>query len=201
MNHGLLCDLLDVPEVPGVGRAVEVVAGPLSPAVERQLERTHEVLAGQHRVLLVPHDRLAEVEPRTFQRAGVVAQVGVPAPDVEAAAGDQHARRVTEPGVEHLVERLVGHEVVGQRPVLGAELLVRRLGLLGVTCQVQLLMVATGALCLAFCLGERRVARCDRVVATRLHLHVVRRVHGDELDHLAVQQPVDVLGLGRVAAQ
>jgi DNA-directed RNA polymerase specialized sigma24 family protein len=46
----------------------------------------------------------------------VVAEVGVAAPDGEAAAGLQHAGQVAEPSVKQRVERLVRDEVVGSVP-------------------------------------------------------------------------------------
>jgi hypothetical protein len=58
MLHALRVDLLDMPKVVDVVRAVELVTCTLLPAIEADLERAHEVLAGQDRMLLVPHDAL-----------------------------------------------------------------------------------------------------------------------------------------------
>ncbi|GIW78796.1 MAG: hypothetical protein KatS3mg105_0603 [Gemmatales bacterium] len=64
-----------------------------------------------------------KVQAAGFQHRRVVAEVGIAAPDVERPAGFEHASDLTEPGVQHLVERIFRNEVVGQRPVLGPHLL------------------------------------------------------------------------------
>jgi len=81
--------------------------------------RAHEVLPRQDRVLLVPDDGLREVQPVPLEHGRVVAAVGVAAPDVEPAAGDQHPRDIAEPRLQEPVERLVGDEVVRQRIIKG----------------------------------------------------------------------------------
>ena len=88
---------------------------------------THTVFSREHRMLLVLDDRLGEIQPLLLQERWVVRTVRVPAPDVEPPARDQHAGDVAEPGVEQAIELLVRHEVVGQRAVLGSQLLLRRL--------------------------------------------------------------------------
>ena len=93
-----------------------------------------------------------------------------------------------------LVELLVGDEVVGQGPVLGAELLGRRLGLLGAAHHVEARVAVAVA-------RNGTQAGGDGVVRPRLDLHVVRRVGVDQVDGGAVEQPVHVLGLAGVAAQ
>ena len=147
--HGLLSQmqvaggivLLDVPEIERVVWAVVLVAGAFLPAVEADLERAHEVLPGQDRVLFVPDDALAEVEAAGLERAGVVPQVGVPAPDVERSAWLQDARGVAEPVQQHLVEGLAGHEVVLEGAVLGAHLLRRAMGVCRAAMHVKALVV------------------------------------------------------------
>jgi hypothetical protein len=64
--------------------------------------------------------------------------------------------------------------------------------LLGVALDVELLVV---------CRLERGQAGSDGVVRPRLDLHVVRRVGVDQVDAGAIEQAVDVLGLGAVAAE
>ena len=98
-------------------------------------------------MFLHPDDRLREVQARRLQHRRVVRTVGVAAPDVEATTRHQHAGHVAEPGREQLVERVVGDEVVRQRPVLGPHLLLRRLGLLGMPREVEPLVM--------LCAGER----------------------------------------------
>ena len=70
VDHALRADLLDGPQVGGVVGAEELVGGALAPAVEAPLVRPHVVLAGQHRVLLVPDDRLGEVQAALALSAG-----------------------------------------------------------------------------------------------------------------------------------
>ena len=72
----LRVDLLDGPQVGGVVRAEELVGGALLPAVEAPFMVAHEVLARQHRMLLVPDDRLGEVQAvRSSGPAGSCAQL------------------------------------------------------------------------------------------------------------------------------
>jgi hypothetical protein len=148
MDHGLGVDLLHMPEVGGVVRPVEMMAGALLPAVEADLERAHEILARQHRMLFIPHDALAEIQPGLLERRGVVAEVGVAAPDVERRARLHHPRGVGEPGQQHLVERFVADEVVLQRPVLGPHLLARLLRIGDAPSLVEALVVELGLLVL-----------------------------------------------------
>ncbi|GIX05003.1 MAG: hypothetical protein KatS3mg114_0872 [Planctomycetaceae bacterium] len=63
-------------------------------------------------MLLVPDDRLREVQPVLLEERRVVRTVRVPAPDVEPATGDQHAGDVAEPGIQQPVELVVRHEVL-----------------------------------------------------------------------------------------
>src|SRR6185436_8228764 len=129
VDHALWADLLDRPKVGGVVRPEVLVRGTLAPAVEAPLVRAHEVLARQDGVLLVPDDRLAEVEPGAFQGSRVVGAVAVAAPEIEGAARQQDAADVAEPRPEQPRELLLRHEVIRQRPVLRAQLPRRALGL------------------------------------------------------------------------
>src|SRR5439155_4012069 len=81
VHHALGVDLLDAPDVGGVVGAEELVGGPFAPAVEAPLVVAHEVLAGQHRVLLHPDHRLGVIQPQGLQDRRVVADVGVTAPE------------------------------------------------------------------------------------------------------------------------
>ena len=63
MDHLVRADLLDRPDVGHVRWAEEAVGGTLPPAIEGELVVGHEFLAREHRVLLDPDERLAEVEP------------------------------------------------------------------------------------------------------------------------------------------
>ena len=115
-------------------------------------------------MLLVPDDRLAEVQPVLLQERRIVAEVGVAAPDVEPAARHQHAGDVAEPGIQQPVELFVGDEVVRQRPVLGPHLLAGRLGLLRMAGQVEAL-VMRGVLRLP---SEPRTNSAPRAIALLL---------------------------------
>lgn len=95
----------------------------------------------EHGVLLVPHNSLREVQPMLLEERGIVAEIGVAAPDVERAARSQDAGDVPEPGVEQSIERFIGNEVVRQRPVLGPKLSARRLRLLRMSGDIESLMV------------------------------------------------------------
>jgi hypothetical protein len=65
-------------------------------------------------MLLVPDDGLAEVKARGLKGGRIVADIGVTAPDVKAAAGLQYTGDVAEPGQQQTVELLVadGREMV-----------------------------------------------------------------------------------------
>lgn len=145
-------------------------------------------------MLLDPDDRLAEVEAGIPQRRRVVGHVGVAAPDVEATTGTQDAGRVPEPRREQRRELVVGHEVVRERVVLGAQLPVGRLRLLGMAGEVERLVMGGGR-------AERGEARGDGVVGPRLDLHVVWWVGGEQRDGRAVEQPVEVRDAAGIAAQ
>ena len=122
------------PEVGHVGRPEEAVGGALLPAVEAPLVVAHEVLAREDRVLLVPDDRLAEVEPGASQGGRVVGDVGVAAPDVEArrpGAGPGRRCRTRPPAAPRTSSSVTKSFV--ERAVLGAQLAVGRLRLLGMT--------------------------------------------------------------------
>ena len=97
-------------------------------------------------MLLVPDDRLAEVEASRLQCRWVVGDVRVAAPDVEGATGTEHPRGVAEPGEEQRLELRVADEVVDERPVLGAQLAMGGLRLLGMALEIELLVVADAAL-------------------------------------------------------
>src|SRR5262249_39338592 len=118
VDHRLWRDLLHGPEVRDVGWSGEAMGCTLFPAVECPFVSTHKVLPGQHRVLFVPDNRLAEVEAARLQCRRIVRAVGIAAPDVERPATYEHATDVPEPGQEHPLERLVGYEVVQKWAVL-----------------------------------------------------------------------------------
>src|SRR5262245_55598619 len=101
----------------------------------------HEVLASQDRMLLVPDDRLGEVKLLRLEHRWIVGAVRIAAPNVESPSRQQHPRQVPEPGIEQLLKCLIGNEIVGERPVLGPQLLQRRFGFLGVACEVQTLVM------------------------------------------------------------
>jgi hypothetical protein len=67
------------------------------------------------------------------------------------------------------------HEIVGQRTVLGTKFFLSRFGLLGVTGEIEVLVIGLGC-------RERIVARGDGVIAAELDLHVVRRVGVHEVN-------------------
>ena len=123
---------------------MEVVGGSLLPAVERRLVVTHEVLARHDGVLLHPDEHLSEVETGVRECGRVVGDVAVAAPHIEAAAGLEHARKVAEPLPQQLGEGGVGHKVVRERAVAGAQGS-GRLRLLGVAAKVEALVVAAPA--------------------------------------------------------
>ncbi len=129
MDHRLRVDLLDGPNVDGVIGAKELMRGSLPPAVETPLVIPHEILPGQHGMLLHPDDRLGEVEALGLQDGWVVPTVGIAAPDIKRASRQQYPGNVSEPGCQHLIERLFGHIVIGQRSVLGSQLLMGRFDL------------------------------------------------------------------------
>jgi hypothetical protein len=59
----------------------------------------------------------------------IVAEVGVPASDIEPSSWLEHPRRISEPRVEKFVESHVGHEVIGQWAIPGPQLLATPIGL------------------------------------------------------------------------
>jgi hypothetical protein len=91
-------------------------------------------------MLLVPDDRLAEVEPSRFESEGIAAEVGVAAPDIEGPTETHDPRGVREPGQQQRLEGLVADEVVDEGAVLGTELAVGGMGLLGMAFEVELLV-------------------------------------------------------------
>ena len=148
---------------------------PFPPAVEADLERAHEVFAGENGMLLVPHDALAEVQLVLLQERRVIAEVGVPAPDVESATRIQHACHVPEPGVEQHVELSSVTKSLASGRSLARIFLCVGFAFSGSTLQVELLMVLVRV-------GEAAVAGGDGVIASRLNFHVVRRVRVDQMD-------------------
>src|SRR5207302_1766776 len=103
-----------MPQIGGVIRAEILMSRAQPPTVEADFKRAHEVFARQYRMLLIPNDALAEIQIVLLQEWRIVAEVGIPAPNVEPATDLQHAGHVSEPGVEQFVKRFGGHEVVGQ---------------------------------------------------------------------------------------
>src|SRR5215831_2890796 len=100
MHHTLRIDLADGPEVGGVGWSEELVGGAQLPAIETPLVGTHEILARQHRVLLVPDNGLAEIEVVGLEDRRIVATVGIPTPNVEASAWLQNPGQIAEPSLQ-----------------------------------------------------------------------------------------------------
>jgi hypothetical protein len=84
--------------------------------------RAHEVFAGQHRMHLVPNDRLAEIQTMLLEERWVVAAVGVPTPDVETATWIEHPSDVSKPRIEQSIELFVASQSRWPRddPSLGA---------------------------------------------------------------------------------
>src|SRR5262245_22353967 len=113
MRHCLRIDLLDMPQVRGVVRTIELVGGALAPPVVSKLEASKEVLASKDRMLLVPDNGLREVQSAGLEDRRVVAEVAVASPNEECPAWQQHPGDVPEPAPKHAVEFLVAHEVVG----------------------------------------------------------------------------------------
>jgi hypothetical protein len=149
---------------------------------------------------------LAEIQPGLLERLGIVAQVRIPAPDVERTARLEHARGVGEPRQEHLIEGLVADEVVFQRSVLGPHLLRSAFSLGLVAGQVEALVVHSagvggvdGVLLRGGSL-EAGQPGGNGVIGARFDLHVIWRVHVHQVDHRAVEQPIQVFGRTAVAA-
>ena len=111
-----------MPQVRGIIRAVVFMPSAFLPPIEAYFECAHKILARQHRMLLVPDDPLAEVQPGSLQRRGVVAEVGIPAPDEKRPTGLEHTRGIGEPRQQHLGERFIADEVILQWPILRSHL-------------------------------------------------------------------------------
>src|SRR5262245_36279243 len=137
MNHILGIDFFDGPNIDGVVRSEELVSRSFTPTVETPLVVAHKILTSEHRVLLDPNNRLAEIEAKLLEYRRIVAAVGVTAPNVESPAGPKHPGQIAEPGTQQGVEFRIRDEVVGQRPVLGTQLLTCRFGFLRVPRQVK----------------------------------------------------------------
>src|SRR5688500_9541351 len=105
-------DLLHVPNVIRMVGTVETMRCPFFPPVISDLEAPHEVLSGQHRMLLVPDDALREVESAVFQHRWVVSKISIPTPDVECSSWFQYACHVPEPRVKQSTEFFIADEVV-----------------------------------------------------------------------------------------
>ena len=171
----------------------ELVAGAFLPAVEAPLVSAHEVLAGQHRMLFVPDDRLGEVQACCFQHRWIVAAVGVAAPDVERPSRLQAPERCcrTTRAACRSNSSSVTKSFASGRSFARIFLCV---GFDFSGCRAK-------SNCLVVIVREGTVARGDGVVAPRLDLHVVRRVGVDQLDRGAGQEPIHVLRLAAVAAE
>jgi hypothetical protein len=89
------------------------------------------------------------------------------------------------------------------RRVVRPQLAVRGLGLFGVPRHVHRLVVPTPLAPALQLFGRRiRTQACGNgVIRAGLDPHVVRRVGVDQVDRVAIQEPVHVLGLARVAAE
>lgn len=97
MNHRLWVHLLQVPKVGCVVWPVEFVPGSFLPTIEADLKGSHEILASENRVQLVPDDALAEVELGRFEEWRIVPKIRIATPDVERTARLEYARDVSEP--------------------------------------------------------------------------------------------------------
>src|SRR6056297_1435491 len=93
-------DLLHVPQVGGVVRPEELVAGTLTPTIERPFVCAHKILARHDGMHLVPDDGLREVQPACRQDRRIVCNVAEPSPDIEAPTGFQDTSDVAEPSFQ-----------------------------------------------------------------------------------------------------
>lgn len=71
-------------------------------------------------MLVVPDDRLTEVEVMLLQEGWIVGAIRIAAPDVERTTGFENSAEVTERCIEQDIELIAGHKVVGQRTVFSA---------------------------------------------------------------------------------
>src|SRR5262249_25494784 len=161
----------------------------LFPAVKRQFKRAQKIFSRQNRPLLVPDDGLAEVEAAFFEGRRVVAEISIATPEEETPAGLEDPCQVPKPGPEQALELFLRDESIDQRPVLGAQLLVRGLGLRGMTPSIPTAVRREGT-----------QPRRHGVVGAWLDLHVVRRVRMHELDPRSGHEAVYVSGLAGIAA-
>jgi len=144
MDHALRIDLFYMPEIGGIVGAVEFMTSAFLPAIKANFKRPHKILPCQNRVLLIPHNSLGKVQSGLLERLGVVAEIGVSAPDIKRAAGNQYACHVVEPGVEHLIEIFIGYEIILQGAVLGSHLLAGLFGIADAACLIKTLVMQLG---------------------------------------------------------
>src|SRR6185369_12202044 len=104
---------------------VEPVRSAFLPPVEAPFMGPHEVLPGQNRPLLVPYDRLRQIQPGLLEGSGVVLQVRVAAPNIEATSRLERGGGSAVPGTQLLVELIGRDEVVRKGTILRAHLAVR----------------------------------------------------------------------------
>src|SRR5262249_44732820 len=110
-----------------------------------------------------------KIEPGRLENRGVVCHVGKTTPDIKGSARLKYAGQVAEPSRQQPIEIGVGHEVIRQGAVPGAEFLGPWLGFLrmanGVGAGVGVVIAA-----------ERAEAGRDSVIAAWLDADVVRRI-------------------------
>ncbi len=63
-------------------------------------------------MLLIPDNRLREVQPMLLQHRWIVTTVGEATPNVEATSRQQDSCNVAEPVVEQLIESFVAYKVI-----------------------------------------------------------------------------------------
>lgn len=91
IDHRRGVDLVHVPQVGGVVRAVVMLGSPLFPTVEAPLVRAYEVHTGENQVLFIPDDGLAEIKLVLLEERRGVAAVRKAAPNIERAADVENA--------------------------------------------------------------------------------------------------------------
>src|SRR5690348_13553422 len=92
-------------------------------------------------MLLVPDNRLAEIQSGRLENGWIIGAVGIATPDVKFPYRIENACNVAIPRKQQPVEFFAADKIVGQRPVLGTKLFRRRLRLLGVAGYVESLVV------------------------------------------------------------
>src|ERR1700730_11039969 len=103
MNHRLRIDFLDLPDVGHVLGPEPLMGSSFPPSREAPFMIAHHALASENRMHFVPDDLLGEVQSGLLERAGIVLDIRISAPNEEESSGQKHAGDIPEPEAQQVI--------------------------------------------------------------------------------------------------